>query len=75
MAAAAGAAADGGPAQSRGASAGGRGRGRPAGRGGAGAVWAMAIPRRSRRLGAGRETRVLAVLADGRVDLTGLDSD
>jgi hypothetical protein len=35
----------------------------------------MAIPRRSRRLGAGRETRVLAVLADGRVDLTGPDSD
>ena len=54
---------------------GGRGRGRPAGRGGAGAAWAVAIPRRSRRLGAGRGTRELAVLADGRVDLTGLDLD
>jgi hypothetical protein len=60
------------------ASVGGRGRGRPAKRGGAGAAWAawaVAIPRRSRRLGAGRRTRELAVLADGQVDLTGPDSD
>jgi hypothetical protein len=52
---------------------GGRGRRRRAGRDGAGAAWSVAIPRRSLRLGAGRGTRELLVLADGRVDLTGPD--
>ena len=55
------------------ASVGGSGRGRRAERGGEGAVWTVALPRRSLRLGAGRGTRELVVLADGRVDLTGPD--